>query len=202
LECAVDFCCQPQIHCGILHTAQFLPLEERNNDALTKIAAMLLSMYITANIEECVERREEKSALKILVRLSPGPERNSPPQMRRPGEHQPPQLQSFECDYLGIPVVYDRPARTKDCRNMINCWETIGLRGIIKVVRKVKVVGVVCVVVEAKGPAERERERESRDSACLFTDNQPTAAILGVGTGFRTLKLRLAFKLTANKGRA
>jgi hypothetical protein len=29
------------------------------------------------------------------------------------------------------------------------------LRRIIKVVRKVKVVGVVCVVVEVKGPAER-----------------------------------------------
>jgi hypothetical protein len=169
LECAVDFCCQPQIHCGILHTAQFLPLEERNNDARTKIAAMLLSMYITANIEECVERREKKSALKIWVRLSPALERNSPPRMRRPGEHQPPQLQSFDRDYLGILVMYGRPARTKDCRSIINCRETIGLRRIIKVVRKV-------------------------------TDNQPTAAILG--RGFRTLKLRLAFKLTANKGRA
>jgi hypothetical protein len=47
-------------------TAQFLPFDERNNDALTKIAAMLLSMYITANIEECVERRENESALEDM----------------------------------------------------------------------------------------------------------------------------------------
>jgi hypothetical protein len=67
LECAVVFCCQPQILCGILHTtAQFLPFDERNNDALTKIAAMLLSMYITANIEECVERRENEGALEDM----------------------------------------------------------------------------------------------------------------------------------------
>jgi hypothetical protein len=105
LECAVDFCCQPQILCGILHTAQFLPLEERNNDALTKIAAMLLSMYITANIEECVERRENESALEDMYAPQPSTGANSPAQMRRPGEHQPPQLQSFGCDYLGILVV-------------------------------------------------------------------------------------------------
>jgi hypothetical protein len=66
LECAVYFFCQPQIHCGIVQRAQFLPLEERNNDALTKIAAMLLSMYITANIEECVERRENEGALEDM----------------------------------------------------------------------------------------------------------------------------------------
>jgi len=51
--------------------------------------------------------------------------------------------------------VFDRPARTKDCRKIINCYGTIELRGIIKVVRKVEVVGVVCVVVEVKGRAER-----------------------------------------------
>lgn len=159
-------------------------LEERNKDALTKIAAMLLSMYITANIEECVERREKGSALKIWVRLSPALERNSPPQMRRPGEHQPPQLQSFECDYLGIPAVYDRPARTKDCRNTINCWATIVLRGIIKVVRKVKVVGVVCVVVEVKGPTVQQRESGER----LSVYGQATDGS-DFGTGFQNTEV-------------
>jgi hypothetical protein len=47
------------------------------------------------------------------------------------------------------------------------------LRGIIKVGRKGKVVGVVCVVFEVKGP-----QREGRESACLFTDSQPTTAVI------------------------
>ena len=75
-------------------------------------------------------------------------------------------------------MLYDRPARTKDCRNIINCWKTIELRRMIKIVRKVKVVGVVELFAWCRGERS-SRERESRDSACLFTDNQPTAAILG-----------------------
>jgi hypothetical protein len=49
----------------------------------------------------------------------------------------------------------------------------IGLRGIIKVVRKVKVVGL-CL----RGGRGERSSRESQDNACLFTDNQPTMAVI------------------------
>jgi hypothetical protein len=60
----------------------------------------------------------------------------------------------------------------KTVGNIINCWETIGLRGVIKVVRKLKGVGVVCVVVEVKGPTVQQRERVGIALVCLRTSNR------------------------------